>query len=434
MCSEICFRAMPLRLALLLASVSGCGGGGTTTQRFSMSVSPSSINVAAEATQQFSVTVTGSPSTAVTWQVNGLSGGNATSGTIIDAGLYTAPGAATNVSVSAVLQADSSKYASAAVSVLAPHRIATRPTATVAEFFDRTTGNPFIPRGNNYVRLGAQNCPFAPPADHTVFNVGLYSATEVESALAFMQTNGYNTVRIFLNGWCPENTLGNAAGGLSSAYLANVVDFLGRAKNHGIFVIIAIGWLPLVGGYAEQYSSCTDFNDFNTLNLCPGGGQASTSFFHDLVQGLIAQKSPLDAIFAYEIRNEYYYNSDLPPLSRTSGMITTADGQTYDMSNQTSRQQMMDNGLIHFTNQCRAAIVALDPTAMISISFFAPQGPNPTRIADPRVIRVYPAIANSNADFVDLHPYALAGGLTMAQYVQNFGFIGFQQQKPVAMD
>jgi hypothetical protein len=132
--------------------------------------------------------------------------------------------------------------------------------------------------------------------------------------------------------------------------------------------------------------------------------------------------------------NEYYYNGDLPPLSWTSGTVTTADGQTYDMSSQTSRQQMMDNGLIYFTNQGRAAIVALDPTALVTVGFFVPQGPNPTRIGDPRLIQVYPMVANSTADFVDLHPYALAGGLTLAQYVQNFGFTAAQQQKqPVVM-
>jgi preprotein translocase subunit Sec61beta len=104
------------------------------------------------------------------------------------------------------------------------------------------------------------------------------------------------------------------------------------------------------------------------------------------------------------------------------------------MSSQTSRQQMMDNGLIYFTNQGRAAIVALDPTALVAVGFFVPQGPNTTRIGDPRLIQVYPMVANSTADFVDLHAYAIAGGLTLAQYVQNFGFTAAQQQKqPVVM-
>ena len=94
----------------------------------------------------------------MTWQVNEVAGGNATVGTITDTGLYTAPGAATTATVSAVL-ADSSKSASANVTVLPPHRIGTRPTATIAEFYDRSTGNSFVPRGNSYVRLATLNCP-----------------------------------------------------------------------------------------------------------------------------------------------------------------------------------------------------------------------------------------------------------------------------------
>src|SRR5260370_28057925 len=113
--------------------------------------------------------------------VNGVAGGNATLGTITDAGLYTAPGAATTVSVAAVLQADSSKSASASVSVPARHRIATR--STIAEFFDRTTGNVFMPRGNNYVRLATQRWPYGgPPAYHSALNVGLYDANGIEAA------------------------------------------------------------------------------------------------------------------------------------------------------------------------------------------------------------------------------------------------------------
>ena len=210
--------------------------------------------------------------------------------------------------------------------------------------------------------------------------------------MTLMQTNGYNLPKLWLDGWCPNNTIGNPAGGLSSAYLANLVDFLQRAKNHGIYVILTIDWVPQVGGYVDDFSGCNDFNDYNTLNLCAGGVRANTSFFHDLLQDLIGQQAPLDAIFAYELSNEYYYNGDLPPLSWTSGTVTTADGQTYDMSSQTSRQQMMDNGLIYFTNQGRAAIVALDPTAPVTVGFFVLQGLNPTRIGDPRLIQVYPMI------------------------------------------
>src|SRR5207248_9392556 len=58
--------------------------------------------------------------TAVTWQVNGVTGGNATVGTISSAGLYTAPAAVqstTTVTVTAVSQADAITSASAQVTI-----------------------------------------------------------------------------------------------------------------------------------------------------------------------------------------------------------------------------------------------------------------------------------------------------------------------------
>src|SRR5947207_895089 len=97
-----------------------------------------------------------------------------------------------------------------------------------------------------------------------------YSSTAVEAALASMQTSGYNTIRVWLNGCC-QNGIGNSAGGLSSAYLANVADFLHRAKNHGIFAIFTTDWVPSLGGYGNNYGGCTQFSGYNTVNLCAGG-------------------------------------------------------------------------------------------------------------------------------------------------------------------
>jgi len=418
----------------------GCGGGGGTSTTtppppITISVSPASANVAASGPQQFTANIANTSNTAVTWEVNGVAGGSAATGMITSTGLYTAPGAAGKVTITAVSQADSTKSGSSTVTVLAPHPVAVRTmTSGIAEFYSVTTGNTFTPRGNNYIRLAWQQPPASgspPEYYHSTFNVGLYDSTRAETALATMQTNGYNIVRVFLNGCC-IGTIGNPNGtGLSSAYIANVVDFLNRAANHNVCVLITWEWLPAQGAY--NTGPCNGFADVNVINLCPGGVAATVQFFHDLVQDLVVLGAPLDAIFSYELRNEYYYASNQDPLDRISGTVTAADGQTYDMSSPASQQQMMDNGLIYFTDQVRTAIVALDPTALVNVGFFSPQMPNPTRIGDPRVIEVYPMIANSTADFADLHAYPSPSDLTLPQLVQNYGFIGYQQQRPVLM-
>ena len=57
----------------------------------SVSVSPSAVTVPDFGTQQFTASLNGSPTTAVTWQVNGVVGGNQTVGFISTSGLYVAP-------------------------------------------------------------------------------------------------------------------------------------------------------------------------------------------------------------------------------------------------------------------------------------------------------------------------------------------------------
>jgi hypothetical protein len=78
---------------------SGCGGGSSTStptvtpSAVRVTVQPSSVSVSNFRTQQFTATVTGSSNTAVTWQVNGVTGGSLKFGFISSTGLLVAPSA-----------------------------------------------------------------------------------------------------------------------------------------------------------------------------------------------------------------------------------------------------------------------------------------------------------------------------------------------------
>lgn len=105
-------------LASLLFLIS-CGGG-SSTPPITVTVTPASATVSPGATRQFMDTVTGTTNTAVTWQVNGTAGGNATVGTITANGLYTAPSTIPNpstVTVTAVSAANAADSGSASVTV-----------------------------------------------------------------------------------------------------------------------------------------------------------------------------------------------------------------------------------------------------------------------------------------------------------------------------
>jgi hypothetical protein len=98
----------------------------------SVSISPSTATLATLATQPLTATVSGSTNTAVTWQVNGVSGGNSTAGLVsttvlgtTNEALYLAPAGVPSpatVSVTAVSQADPTKSASATITIQLPSR------------------------------------------------------------------------------------------------------------------------------------------------------------------------------------------------------------------------------------------------------------------------------------------------------------------------
>lgn len=107
----------------------------TVTVAVPMSVSPSTTSVAVTSTQQFTASVTFSSNTAVTWQVNGVAGGNSTVGTIDSNGLYTAPSSVPSpntVTVTATSKADTARSVSATVTVTPPTMTISPTDATIS--------------------------------------------------------------------------------------------------------------------------------------------------------------------------------------------------------------------------------------------------------------------------------------------------------------
>jgi len=86
-----------------------------------LAVTPDQADVALGGSVDFQATLGGSPTTDVTWRVNGIVGGNATLGTITATGTYTAPSTPPPVQpvpIEAVLTADPTQIATASVRVV----------------------------------------------------------------------------------------------------------------------------------------------------------------------------------------------------------------------------------------------------------------------------------------------------------------------------
>ena len=114
----------------------GCGGGGSGATApqppspppppppapIDVSVTPAAASVQTSGRQTFTATVTNTTNKAVTWQVNGITGGNTSVGTISTTGVYTAPATVPSpakVTVTAVSVADPTRSGSAQVTITA---------------------------------------------------------------------------------------------------------------------------------------------------------------------------------------------------------------------------------------------------------------------------------------------------------------------------
>ncbi|HMD42500.1 MAG TPA: IPT/TIG domain-containing protein [Candidatus Acidoferrum sp.] len=156
-------RALPTSLFLLAAfALSSCGSTGTSsktpdpppntppTDSVSVTISPTTANIRTGASLTFAATVTGSSNQSVIWSVNQTTGGSSTLGTINSSGNYTAPAtlpSPNTVTIAAASTADSSKYATSAVTLLNPTPVLTgiSPAATNLGNFTLTiTGSAFV--------------------------------------------------------------------------------------------------------------------------------------------------------------------------------------------------------------------------------------------------------------------------------------------------
>ncbi|MFI5111112.1 MAG: hypothetical protein ACHP78_20000, partial [Terriglobales bacterium] len=110
-----------------LSNVKNSGGGGQAT---GVTVSPLTASLDPFGTHTFTAQVQGSTNQAVTWQVNGVTGGSATTGIISTAGLYTAPhaiapvlipanNAPVTVTITAISQASATATGTAVVTLTA---------------------------------------------------------------------------------------------------------------------------------------------------------------------------------------------------------------------------------------------------------------------------------------------------------------------------
>jgi hypothetical protein len=129
-------------------------------------------------------------------------------------------------------------------------------------------------------------------------------------------------------------------------------------------------------------------------------------------------------VLGWELVNEQWMFLDQPPLSLVSGSVETATG-VYDMGAPEQKRRMVADGLIYYIAEMRAEILAHDPTALVTMGFFAPEIAVPGWYVDTR-----PLLRAATLDFFDFHAYP--GGPSLREHAEHFGMLGFDE-KPVVL-
>lgn len=168
-----------LLVFLALISLAACGG---SKKAVTISINPTTASVFTTQNQQFTAVVTNGSSTAVTWQVNGVSFGDPTTvGQISSAGLYTAPATVPNpatVTITAIPQADTTKSATATVTIQLGANLAISPSsmninAGAQQTFSVTSNGGAAPAGTTF-SLSCKST--VPGACGTITTDGVYTA------------------------------------------------------------------------------------------------------------------------------------------------------------------------------------------------------------------------------------------------------------------
>ncbi len=239
-----------------------------------------------------------------------------------------------------------------------------------------------------------------------------------------MRAFGFNTARVFLD-LAPGERIGSGAG-LSPAYLGRVAAVFRLAKQAGLLLVPTVNAWDGEVGYRADIPRVTFAGAFNGLYLTAEGIKAASRFYVDLIQGLRQRKVPLSVVLAWELRNEQFFDRNLPPFSLTSARVRTANGRTYDLADPGAKDRMADEGLRFFIARVRAAIRKVDPGVLVTMGFFNPQPAD-----DPRLVRPAPLLVSSALDFFDFHYYP-GGPTSLATAATQFGMEGYTR-KPIVL-
>lgn len=339
---------------------------------------------------------------------------------------------------------------------ISPAPIAVRTASLGPEFFETDTGRRFEPRGFNYFTSAAHQPPallyppVAPSSDPSAqtsvtFLPGFYDPDAATAALGRMRQSRYNTVRLYLNAATAPLDSVPPGERLSPGYMANAADFIARARQSALRVILVFGYLPRayddiveapcarippdpdyetmqidLGGQTFDICGLKGVGGLNALYMHRGIIEATGRFIVDSLDAIAAiDPTLLDSILGVDVSNEPFVWPGEAPFSLSEGSIALdLDGpKTYDLAALTgpaSRQELADDATRHWASAVVSAVRAAHPDTLLSVSVFTPydtgrSGYNGVTLlenaVDPRQPLRASLLAEAGFDYLDVHTF-----------------------------
>ena len=316
--------------------------------------------------------------------------------------------------------------ASATKSAVLDHHVGTRVVDGVGEFYSIDTGQTFTTRGFNYNHWVAD--PATGNISDALLSTTYWDASAVDADLAEIEDLGFNTIRVMVDVASPAYgaiDTGPTGRELNPAFLDNLTELLDIAQRHHLEVFLSSNTLPDGSWWINRTASHETplFQGAANEFFTEVGVSTYVDYWTKIVEGLVDRGAATDSILGYELRQEYHVYANQPPFSLASGTVTTASGDTYDLSRPEEKDRLFDEGTAYWEDQIRTAIREIDPTALVTVGFFTPNDPHPVRGDDPRFVRTAYFLTHASADFIDIHHYP-GNGVDDDEIWENFGLTG----------
>ena len=325
-------------------------------------------------------------------------------------------------------------------------RIAIKKSEDGAYFVYKGTNEEFRPVGGNYMGLRG--------GDHSTFDAATsftqadYDPIKAEAMLRALSENHGNVIRVFLIGRTSTNPgiSGDPAyslddpnyyyEGLYVPYMENVVHFLRTAQKYGVYVMLTLGdadvpsndyYISLQGGAALSR---------NYMYFDSRGVNARKTYAKNVIS-YFTEKAPdcVSGIFSIELQNEFAVYGDQWPFIQTSGMVTTANGKTYDMGDADSRELCYKEGVTYYINQVYSAIKSVDMNVLVNEGTFTRNivgnnhvyGMQGMTSGDIRLPATFDTYLNTNIDFLDVHIYYAntSGNTILNSFADDLTYMNF---------